>query len=58
MFLFQHQLIGKIEKIKTTKDSPAQKPELEKTEKTKQSDGMHDTTLFNGVACKRIALST
>ncbi|XP_042351216.1 M-phase phosphoprotein 8 [Plectropomus leopardus] len=33
------KLIGKIEKIpKTTKESPAQKPEPEKTEKTKQSD--------------------
>ncbi|XP_032384896.1 M-phase phosphoprotein 8 isoform X2 [Etheostoma spectabile] len=33
------KLIGKIEKIsKTTKESPAQKPEPEKMEKTKQSD--------------------
>lgn len=33
-----------MEKVaKTTKESPAQKPEPEKTEKTKQSDGMHDT---------------
>ncbi|XP_028446575.1 M-phase phosphoprotein 8 isoform X1 [Perca flavescens] len=33
------KLIGKIEKIaKTTKESPAQKPETEKMEKTKQSD--------------------
>ncbi|XP_028991933.1 M-phase phosphoprotein 8 isoform X2 [Betta splendens] len=33
------KLIGKIEKIpKTTKESPSQKPEPEKTEKTKQSD--------------------
>ncbi|KAF3694557.1 M-phase phosphoprotein 8 Two hybrid-associated protein 3 with RanBPM [Channa argus] len=33
------KLIGKLEKIpKTTKESPAQKPESEKMEKTKQSD--------------------
>uniref|UniRef100_UPI0037E803F2 M-phase phosphoprotein 8 isoform X2 n=1 Tax=Semicossyphus pulcher TaxID=241346 RepID=UPI0037E803F2 len=33
------KLIGKIEKVsKPTKESPAQKPEPEKTEKTKQSD--------------------
>ncbi|KAM6978963.1 M-phase phosphoprotein 8 isoform 2-T2 [Tautogolabrus adspersus] len=33
------KLIGKIEKLsKPTKESPAQKPESEKTEKTKQSD--------------------
>lgn len=39
------QIIGKIEKIpKSTKDSPAQKADLEKT---KQSDGMYGTTAQN-----------
>ncbi|XP_068602721.1 M-phase phosphoprotein 8 [Brachionichthys hirsutus] len=34
------KLVGKIEKIpKSNRDSPAQKPELKKTEKSKQSDG-------------------
>lgn len=38
---FQHQALGKIEKTsKTTKESPAQRAEPEKTEKNKQSDGM------------------
>lgn len=42
LFLSKYKLIGKIEKIpKTTKESPVQKSELEKTERTKQSEGMH-----------------
>lgn len=49
LFLSRHQLIGKIEKVPKTKESPAQKPEPEKTEKTKQSDGNTQTQICTTV---------